>query len=100
MKKIYWIFLLLLIVFSACKKSTDENNNNNTGWTEQEQAFYNSVITLQDKAGENWTTWSQTMDSLEAINNLQQFFLSDPSVTSAIIGSQGIAVQYSNGMRG
>lgn len=98
MKKFYWIFLSLLIVFTACKKKTDENNN--TGWTEEDQAFYNNVITLQDKAGENWTTWSQTMDSLDAINKLQQFFLSDPSVTSATIGNQGIAVQYSKGMRG
>ena len=98
MKKIYLIFISLLIIFSACKKRTDENNNST--WTEEDQIFYNNIITLQDKGGENWTTWSKTMDSLEAINKLQQFFLSDPSVTSATIGSQGIAVQYSNGMRG
>jgi hypothetical protein len=55
---------------------------------------------LQETAFENYTTWLGTMDSLEAINQLQQFFLSDASVTSATIGSQGIAVQYSNGMRG
>jgi len=98
MKKIYWIFFSLLIIFTACKKKSDDSNN--TGWTEEDQTFYNNVITLQDKASENYTTWSQTMDSLEAINKLQQLFLSDPSVTSATIGSQGIAVQYSNGMRG
>jgi len=40
------------------------------------------------------------VDSLEVINQLQQYFLGDPSVTSATIGGQGIAVQYSNGMRG
>lgn len=40
------------------------------------------------------------MDSLEAINQLQQFFQDDPSVTTATISSQGISVQYSNGMRG
>jgi len=97
MKKFYWISLSLLIIFTACKKTSDDNN---TGWSAEDQAFYNNVIALQDKAGENWTTWSQTMDSLEAINKLQQFFLSDPSVSSATIGSQGIAVQYSNGMRG
>ncbi len=100
MKKIYLIFVLLLIVFSACKKSTDDNSNNNSGWTEQDQAYYKSVITLQDKAGENWTTLSQTMDSLEAIIKLQQLFLSDPSVTSATIDSLGIVVKYSNGMIG
>jgi hypothetical protein len=88
---------LVLFLFTTCKKTSDDNN---TGWTAEDQAYYNSVIALQDKAGENYATWSQTMDSLEAINKLQQFFLSDPSVTSATIGSQGIAVQYSNGMRG
>ena len=97
-----WIYPLLfmglvLILDASCKKKSDDNN---TGWSEANQAYYNNVIALQDKAGDNYATWSQTMDSLEAINKLQQFFLSDPSVTSATIGSQGIAVQYSNGMRG
>lgn len=41
-----------------------------------------------------------TMDSLDAINQLQQFFADDTAVSWAVIGSQGIAVQYNNGMRG
>jgi len=99
MKKIYWIFILLLIVCTACKKSSVENNTS-TGWTEEDQAFLENIQSLQAEAGDNYKTWSQSMDSLLVINKLQQFFLSDPSVLSATIGSQGIAVQYSNGMRG
>ena len=98
MKKSYLIFLCLLIGFTSCKKKS--NDSNNAGWTEADWTFYNNVLVLQDKAGENWDTWSQTMDSLEAISKLQEFFLNDPSVSSATIGSQGIAVRYTNGMGG
>ncbi len=100
MKKIYLIFVSMLVVFSACKKNTDDTTNNNSGWTEADWAFYDNVLTLQDKAYENYVTWSQTMDSLEAINKLHQFFISDPSVSSATISSQGITIQYTNGLRG
>ncbi len=55
---------------------------------------------MQKTAYDNYTTWLQTMDSLDAIQQLQEFFLADSTVTFAEIGSQGIAVQYSNGMRG
>jgi len=97
MKKFYWIFLLLLVVFTACKKKSD---NNNTGWTAEDQTFYENILSLQDKACNNYEIWSNTMDSLEAINKLQQFFAGDPSVSSAIIDSMGIAVEYTNGMGG
>jgi hypothetical protein len=88
---------LVLFLFTTCKKTS---NDNNTGWNEEDKIFYDNVIALQEQAAENYDTWLLTMDSLEVINQLQQFFLGDPSVTSATIGSQGIAVQYSNGMRG
>jgi hypothetical protein len=94
MKKVTCLILTLTVLLFACKK------NNNKDWTEEDQAFYDNVITLQDQAAVNYTNWLKTMDSLEVINQLKQFFLSDPSVTAATIGEQGIAVQYSNGMRG
>jgi len=86
--------VITLVFFSAC------NKDNKSGWSDEDWTFYHNVIALQDTAAVKWTNWLQTMDSLEAVNELQQFFLSDPSVTSATIGSQGIAVQYSNGIRG
>jgi hypothetical protein len=95
MKKVTFLILALAFLFFSCKK-----NNKNDDWTEEDQIFYDNVTALQEQAAENYTTWLLTMDSLEVINQLQQFFLDDSTVTSATIGSQGIAVQYSNGMRG
>jgi len=100
MKQFKWILLSLLIVCTACTKYGNYGDTDITDWAKGGEAYYNKVIDLQTEAGEKYTTWSQTMDSLEAIKKLQQFFQADPSVTSATIGSQGIAVQYSNGMRG
>jgi len=100
MKQFEWIFLSLLIVCTACTKYGNYGDTDDTDWAKGGEAYYNKVIDLQTEAGEKYTTWSQTMDSLEAVKKLQQFFLADSSVTSATIGSQGIAVQYSNGMRG
>jgi hypothetical protein len=94
MKKATCLILTLTILLFACKK------NDNDNWSEEDRVYYNNVIALQETGYENYTTWLQTMDSLEAINLLQQFFLADSSVTFATIGTQGIAVQYSNGMRG
>ena len=98
-KRFTYLSLIAIFIFTSCKKKSQEEETN-TGWTAEQEAFYNNVISLQDQAAINYTTWMKTMDSTEVINKLQQYFMSDPSVTSATIGSQGIAVQYSNGMRG
>ena len=100
MKTIRTTTLLLLIVFTGCTKYGNYGSNDNTVWDKGGEKYYNNVLTLQTEAGEKYSTWSQTMDSLQAIKKLQEFFLDDTTVTSATIGSQGIAVQYSNGMRG
>lgn len=106
MKYPLWVFMLLAVAFTGCTdygKNDDyghTDNTDNTVWEEGGEAYYNNVVDLQTRAGEKYETWSKTMDSLEAIKKLQQFFLADTTVTSATIGSQGIAVQYSNGIRG
>jgi len=94
MKKYVFLSLLLTVFLFSCDKSSNE------GMPDQEKAYHQNVMTLQQQAADNFSSWLQTMDSLEAIQQLQAFFLADPSVVSAEIGSQGIAVQYSNGMRG
>jgi hypothetical protein len=96
-KNTAFIGILLIVILFSCKKKSDDTTS---GWTPEQEAFYNNVISLQEQAGKNYDTWMITMDSLDVINKLKQFFESDPSVTSATIGSQGIAVQYTNGMRG
>ena len=98
MKKfICFILTLTVLLFSACKKNS---NDNNTGWSDEDKTGYKNVMTLQKQASANYATWSQSMDSLEAINKLAQFFRDDPLVSSATIGSQGITVMFKNGMGG
>jgi len=96
MKKLALIVLAFALVVS-CKKGKESQD---TGASQADMDLYHHTLTLQDQAYENYVTWSQTMDSLAAITKLQQFFMSDPVVTSATIGSQGVMVQYSNGFRG
>ena len=96
MKKSLFIILAFALLVS-CKKNKDSQDN---GASQADMDLFKHTLTLQDQACENYVTWSQTMDSLAAITKLRQFFLSDPAVTAATIGSQGVMVQYSNGFRG
>ena len=99
MKK-FILLILSLILFtttlfwSACFKTE------NPGWNDDEKTSYEEVIDLQDEVSNNLDGWFQSMDSLEAINMAQQQFSGAPNVSTATINSQGIAVQYSNGIRG
>jgi len=88
------IVLLTTLFWVACSKPDDE------GWTDDEKASYEEVISLQDEVSNNLDEWFLSMDSLDAIDMAHQSFASEPSVSSAIISSQGISVQYANGMRG
>jgi hypothetical protein len=96
MKKTFYLVLLIALIVSACKKS----NNSESTMSSADETFYNNVIGLQNQAGTNFQTWVQSMDTLTAMNKVQQYFLSNSSVSSATVGSQGITVQYTNGMRG
>lgn len=89
--------MLLAFFFSQCKKNPEEEDPN---WTVADQAYYEHILNLQNQGTDNLFTWLGTMDSLDAINLLHQYFLSDTSVAFAIVGSQGIAIEYKNGMRG
>ncbi len=90
-------FLLLTAIFSlsSCFKTDDDG-----GWSDDEKASYENVISLQDEVANDLDEWFITMDSLDAIEKAQQTFANAPEVSSATINSQGIAVQYANGMRG
>ena len=99
MKYILVVLLAILVIFSACKKKNNDPVSND-GWTQEDQAMYDHMLALQDTAYKKYAVWSVTMDSLDAIMQLKQYFLNDPIVSTAIIGSQGVAVQYVNGMRG
>ncbi len=100
MKKtlVQFLFLLsiALVVFS-CKKSDDDTS---AGWTDEDKASYQQVISVQDQIGDQLDNWLQSMDSLDALNQAYEAFISNENVSSATINSQGIAVQYANGVRG
>ena len=99
MKK-FILFALSIVLFTmtffwtSCGKTGDE------GWTDDEKASYEEVISLQDEVSNNLDEWFLSMDSLDAINLAQQSFANAPTVSEAFVNSQGIAVQYANGMRG
>ena len=94
MRKNLFLIPLFLVFLISCDKKNDEK------WPEADKAYHDNVVALQESAAQNFQDWLLTMDSLDAVLQLQAFFLADPSVVTAEIGSQGIAVQYSNGMRG
>jgi len=96
MKNFILYLLPFVFLLTYCDKGSDDQSN----WTEADQAYYEHILDLQNQGTDNFYTWLQTMDSLDAVNELHQFFLSDTSVASATVGSQGIAVDYKNGMRG
>lgn len=89
--------LIILSVITACEKTEDELPD---GWSEEDKASYEQAIGLQEQIGNNLDNWLQTMDSMSAIEQAYQSFLASEYVSSATINSQGITVQYANGMRG
>jgi len=99
MKKLILLILSLTLLtitlfWSACSKTEDE------GWTDEEKASYQEVISLQNEVSNNLNEWFLSMDSLDAINMAYQSFADAPNVSDAFVNSQGIAVQYANGIRG
>jgi len=91
------VLLIIALLWSSCKKTDDEQAGN---WTDEDKASYQQVINVQDEIGNNLDGWFQSMDSLDAINQAYEAFISNENVSSATINSQGIAVQYANGVRG
>jgi hypothetical protein len=91
------VLLTITVIIFSCNKSDDDPGS---GWTDDDKASYQQVISVQDEIGNDLDGWLQTMDSLDAINQAYQAFISSENVSSATINSQGIAVQYANGMRG
>lgn len=91
------LFVVSLIFFTTCK--TDDPKPGGE-WSDEDKESYNQVLNVQDWIAQNLNGWFQTMDSLDAINEAYQSFRNSEIVSSATINSQGIAVQYANGIRG
>jgi hypothetical protein len=97
MKKYLYFLLFIAVLVPSCKKTDDSGSDK---WTAEDEQFYNNVLALQDQASESFETWILSMDTATALNQVQQLFIHNASVSSATLGSQGIAVEYTNGMCG
>jgi hypothetical protein len=91
------IFIFALLIFSACKPDEPELNDE---WNVQVEQVHNQIIELQDLIGNDFETGLLEMDSLDALEKAYESFVASSLVESATISSQGISVQYDNGMRG
>lgn len=87
-----------LTFIGSCK--TDDPEPEEGNWTEADKQSHDQVLNIQDEVGDNLDDWFQTMDSLDAIQQAYQAFVNSEYVSTATINTQGIAVQYRNGMRG
>jgi len=92
------VILFSFFYFTSCK--TDDPQPEGGTWSDADKQSHDQVINVQDEIGENLDDWFQTMDSLDAIHAAYQAFINNENVSSATINTQGIAVQYTNGMRG
>jgi hypothetical protein len=97
MKRIIFSLLIAISFFGieSCGLTDDT-----PGWSSEDKESYEKVLKTQDDVSDDLEDWFQSMDSLDAIEKAYQSFMNDDNVSSATINSQGIAVQYSNGIRG
>lgn len=89
------VLLSTTFFWSSCLKTDEEG-----GWAKEDKESYDQVINIQDEIGDKLDDWLQSMDSLDAVEEAYQAFISSDNVSSATINSQGITVQYTNGIRG
>lgn len=93
------LFIISVLLFHSCTGYGPEPEPDGS-WSKADKESYNQVLDVQNQIGEDLDGWFQSMDSLNAIQTAQDAFLKSKYVSSATINSQGISVQYKNGMRG
>jgi len=102
MKKILFLLFSFLIVSSVLlfENCGTDSPKPEGSWTDADKQSYDQAVNIQDEIGDNLDDWFQSMDSLAAIEKAYDAFINSENVSSAVKNSQGIAVQYTNGMRG
>jgi hypothetical protein len=100
MKRIFTLLAtaLLLILISSCSKKS--SNPSDDDLTQKELQKIDSIMTTQVDLDSPLQGLLVYMDSTAAKDSVVKVFLADPNVQSAQSTSQGITVQYTNGMRG
>ncbi len=96
--KIIFSFIILVslsMIWSGCKKD-EENNPPDPGNIEE----INNAVLLQEDAYDQLADLLQSMDTSSAKATILSTILADPMVQLADTNSQGLYIQYKNGMRG
>ncbi len=87
--------IILLIFLSTCEKNPTNHTFNPLVQEIQEQ-----IIIPQELNANLFTTLTTSMDTLAAMDSVLNVFLQDSLVEWGEVSSQGIAIQYKNGIRG
>lgn len=96
--KIIFSFIILVslsLIWWGCKKDEGENLPD-PGEIEE----INNAVLLQEDAYDQLIGLLESEDTLTAKNTILASIQNDPLVQSAGINSQGLYIQYENGMRG
>lgn len=96
MKILHTTVLLLTALLLSCNK--DENLQ--TFLSPEQNQMQQAVIDLQNSSYQIWISMRNTVDSLVAVDSLLKFVEKSPEVSKAVKSSQGIMIQYKNGIRG
>jgi hypothetical protein len=97
MKKYLFLMLFVAVLFSSCTKT---DSSDPEAMTPEDETAYGNIVALQEQASANFETWLITSDTATALEQVQQFFASNATVTRATLGNQGVAVEYVNGTAG
>ena len=105
----YINIFIILFTFSVILSSCDIvdaiadvfNGDDNTNNINQQELALTTVLTIQDDASDIMDNlFVQGMDTLSVIDSLANFFLSDTSTQNVWPDSEGVAVDYKNGISG
>lgn len=90
--------LAAVIAFSCSKNDSKPNTPGDDD--EKELKKIDTILTSQTEYSDTLNVLFTHLDSATAKDSLVKLLLTDPNVQSAQSSSQGIVVQYTNGMRG
>lgn len=96
------IFISIILLLSCCDIIDSILGDGDNGDLNQlQEQSLNTVISLQDGASVLADDlFSNGIDTLSVIDSLANFFLSDTSVQEVLADSEGVAIDYKNGISG
>ncbi len=98
MKNIGMFVLLLFVILSL--SCGDDSNPAEPNISEEAEQIKSAIVKPQEKNDQLLTELLTSMDPLPAMDSVLAVFLKDTLVAWGAVSSQGIAIQYKNGIRG